>query len=458
MKTYTNTDILNIDYIDFEPNPILIVPTGVKEFREHGNPVEHNGDILWDTTAVKMKKKFDANGDELYPGEANSSGMVEVHSIYTFINWEFKTELKLLGQGGVERQGEDPFRYFDKTTNLWHLWVEDKTSEKKYGQFMLNHYTANNRLGPFYFLGGSSGLAPSGTSYMKYAVYSAVLKENGIDLFFGGRGMKGAPSTENPSYAKWDSTKYIPLSQPVMKAYDWGYQSLDWSDIFKVNDQYVAIISGLRNWSEANPDDCFWCNGIAVSNSKTSGWKVTKKILLNKAGEKVFAMFYYDEVAKEWKAIINTYKSRKFYLAKIITKGSVKPPTNGGDMNKPINLEFNKSTKTLSWGYGGGTVDKFDIVAEHNPPDNWIGHALSTDRYFTVPEQYIKEKTQFFQVVAIKDGDKEFSDKLLVTHNGTEPVPVGDNAQYVEAIKAELVKIDDSQSIIYSNLNKIKGE
>ena len=331
MKTYTNTDILNIDYIDYdEANPILVVPTGVEEYREHGNPlVLPNGDIIWDTTAVKIK-----NGKKVY-------------SIHTFINWKFKKELKLLGAGGIERQGEDPSRYKD-TNGLWHLQVEDKTSEKKYKQFKLNHYVSINKFGPFQLLGGTSALGPSGDGYMKYATYSPVLKNNGIDLFFGARGMKGVPSTENPSYAKNNGTRFIPLSKPVMMAEDWGYQSLDWSDVFKVNNQYVAIVSGLRGWTKARhlakiKPNGFWCNGIAISNSKTSGWKVTKSILRNKSGEKVFAMFYYDEVAKEWKAIVNTWKSRKFYLATIVTKDGSGNGDGNGDSDHDLSEHINNN-------------------------------------------------------------------------------------------------------------------
>lgn len=319
MKIHTNTDILNIDFMLYGEDDLIVeVPTGVLEYREHGNPlVLPNGDIIWDTTAVKIK-----NGEKVY-------------SIHTYINWKFKKELKLLGKGGIERQGEDPFRYYDNTTGLWHLFTEDKTSEKKYGQFMLNHFTSINKLGPFYFLGGTSALGPSGDGYMKYATYSAVLKNNGIDLFYGARGMKGVPSTENPCYAKNNGTRFIPLSQPVIIGKDWGYQSLDFNDVFKVNNQYVAVMAGLRNWTKEKPKEGFWCNGIAISNSKTSGWKVTKSILTNKsgiAGDRVFAMFYFDEVAKEWKAIVHTWKSRKFYLATIVTKdGSGNDDGNGND-------------------------------------------------------------------------------------------------------------------------------
>ena len=338
MKTYTNTDILNIDYLKYDKaKPILEVPTGVEEYREHGNPlVLPNGDVIWDTTAVKIK-----NGKKVY-------------SIHTFINWKFKKELKLLGAGGKVREGEDPFRYND-TNGLWHLFVEDKTSEKKFGQFLLNHYTSINKLGSFYFLGGSSGLSPSGDGYMKYATYSAVLKSNGLELFFGARGMKGVPSTENPSYAKNNDTRFIPLSKPVIIGKDWGYQSLDWSDVFKIQDKdnkikYVGIMAGLREWSKAKhlagtKPNGFWCNGIAVSNSKTSGWKVTKSILTNKsgvAGDRVFAMFYYD--GREWKAIVNTWKSRKFYLATIVTKdGGGNDDGNGnGDSDHDLSEHINE--------------------------------------------------------------------------------------------------------------------
>ena len=128
MRIHTNTDILNIDYLKYdEAKPILVVPTGVEEYREHGNPlVLPNGDIIWDTTAVKIK-----NGEKVY-------------SIHTYINWEFKKELKLVGVGGRVREGEDPFRYKD-TNGLWNLFTEDKTSEKKYKQYMLNHFTSINK-------------------------------------------------------------------------------------------------------------------------------------------------------------------------------------------------------------------------------------------------------------------------------------------------------------------------
>ena len=195
-----------------------------------------------------------------------------------------------------------------------------------------------------------------------------------------------------------------------------------------------------------------------LCSTLTGKWKILNKELKDNKGNIVFATFFKTD---KWYALAGLGEGKQeLYISELITKGG--SPSNGGNMGIPKILDYSKNTRVLTWEYKGEDVDKFDIVAEHNPPNNWIAHADNPNRQFIVPTKYIKEDTQYFRVVAVKGNDKKFSEHFVVKHKEPDmpPPPDGDNAKLVAEAKDELKKVEayilEHLAVAHDKLNKVK--
>ena len=303
MIKYIDPALLNVDYLQ-RGRHLFSVPSGLDRYRESGNVTMEQGKPAWTTTAVKI-----VDGEEKF-------------SIHSYYDWKFQKELKLVGARNVPRMAEDPYRYFNPSENMWHLFTEDKTSEDEDDRFILNHFVSNTRDGIYYFLGGTSSLVPFGEGFAKRAIYSSCVLNHGEILIFDGRHMKGAPNTEAIGYAVWNGHKYVPNAEPILTVDAVNdCQSIGiGDDVFQINDWYVMELALLRGY----PDNSHWCNGLAKSKHLDRGWEVINKDLKDDAGNRVVVNFFWQG---EWQAITQVRGSNDFYLSTIVEKnGGIIPP------------------------------------------------------------------------------------------------------------------------------------
>ena len=296
---------------------------------------------------------------------------------------------------------------------------ENKSSEK-YGRFIISYAIADNISGKFLHY-PKLGYEPSMTGIDGcLAVYSP-LRVNALRAFIDGRWDDSPLNKEIIGIVKWTNSKWGNF-RTLMKPNDYGYDNIGvGGDIHKIGNEYVLELAGGINYTPPPNKYIKWVNGLVLLDSNFNVKRMLNKVLKDKDGNAVWATFANDG---DWFALSRKRGTNDIYLAELVTNGGVKPPTNGGDMEAPSDLGFNPNTKVLSWVYTGEDVDKFDIVAEHNPPHNWIGQALNTDRYFIVPDGFIRGDTQFFKVVAVKGNNKGFSSLFYASHVGdTKPPP-----------------------------------
>ncbi len=73
------------------------------------------------------------------------------------------------------------------------------------------------------------------------------------------------------------------------------------------------------------PPDGYWCQGLAISNSLLSGWKLFKNDIKNENGNHTKSDLFYTDLYG-WKALATTYGSGSIYLADIVTDTEPIPP------------------------------------------------------------------------------------------------------------------------------------
>ncbi len=173
----TYDSILDIKSFDFGKE-VITTPVGYYDLHEGSSVVEHNDQLIWMGTLRSLSTR----DYSIHYWTCNYKTDLE--------EWNYRGVVRLYGAGMVLRQGEDPSFYFDPIEKRWHLYCEDKSTEAEFKMFWINHYKSytENINDGFMFLGGSSGLGPSGDGFMRDAVYSPdTWKTNHRILFFDGR-------------------------------------------------------------------------------------------------------------------------------------------------------------------------------------------------------------------------------------------------------------------------------
>lgn len=446
MTNIADDSLLRLEHIVYGEE-IISIPDGYDSMREGSQVKEYNGQLIWLSTLVK-----EVNGEDYYSLHGwTCDGDLE--------KWNYRGKLELLGAGGVVREAEDPDFWFNKVGNYWEMLVEDKSEEKTYNRFVVSHYRTftDDFFGTWYFLGGSTGLAPFGDDFAQDAIYSPYA--DGDDLVFDGR--KGR-WTEEVGYAKWDGNKYVPDPEPTLTVNDISQPSSNIGivlttgvgAIFKVNDKYVMHIPVFKDWSkeiweEADPNayNGYWCSQLAVSNSLRDKWTVLDGEIKTDDGKHASVTFFYTD---KWRALGFGADGKSVNLAEVVTSSTEPepepepvPPVNG-ETGIPTNLQFNNNI--LSWGWSGEAVDKFDICATNVNAIDWIGD--TQEKSFNIPTQFIAGDIQEFWIVAVIGNVKHFSNRITVIHNPTEPPippqPIPDNETYKTNIKnyLELIEIE----------------
>ena len=306
----TYDSILNIKSFDFG-KVVITTPNGYHDLREGSKVVEHNDQLIWmGTVRSNATKKY-----SIHYWTCNYKTDLKV--------WNYRGKIKLIGAGRVLRQGEDPSFYFDPIQKRWHLYCEDKSTEAQFGMFLINHYKSHTEKisDGFYFLGGSTGLSPKGEGFMQDAVYSPdAWKNNHRILFFDGR--KGK-HREDIGYAEWNGKRWVPNPIAIFKtsqipgALTTGLAQ----SVFELSNKYIMEIVAYMG----TPPDGYWCQGLAISNSLLSGWKVLNVDIKNENGKHTKSDLFYTDLYG-WKALASTYGEGKMYLADIITDTEPIPP------------------------------------------------------------------------------------------------------------------------------------
>lgn len=471
MRTYTNDSILKIKSFKRGVEIISLTDIGGDyfEMREASPIVPHNNQLHWLTTCVRKVKKYDSNGKELYPGEPNKNGFVDEHSLHRFLcpdtskpeKWDYKGRIMLRGQDG-EIQGEDPTFYIASIGEI-HLMCENKSYEKSHRMFTVGKFIAKDWNSDFMFQGGSTGLAPGGSTYYMDAMYSPEYTDKPTDpLIFDGR---TGLHKEEIGIADWKNDRWELSSKPIFSVDDISQPIKSEPDskvlttgigetFFEVISSsgkitYIMEIVAFKDWSEkvwkeAQPDvyNGYWCQGLAVSDSLRSGWKELDSEIKDQDGKNtLFTLFY----SNGWKAILGSIDvPNKMYLAEAIIDNSVSPivvkgcmdknalnynsnateddgsckyaPTNGGDMI-PVNLEFDKDTHVLScdnipeasrfdaYATGGWQLDLISSAFERL--DGRIVFRQIQDKFILSPD-----KKQEFWIIAVINGKPEKSEVL----------------------------------------------
>ncbi len=308
-------DILNIKSFDFGKE-VITTPVGYYDLHEGSSVVEHNDQLIWMGTL----RSFGTREYSIHYWTCNYKTDLE--------EWNYRGVVRLYGAGMVLRQGEDPSFYFDPIEKRWHLYCEDKSTEAEFKMFWINHYKSytENINDGFMFLGGSSGLGPSGDGFMRDAVYSPdAWKTNHRILFFDGRIGK---YEENIGYAEWNGQRWVPNPTPIFVtsqipgALTTGLAN----SVYELTDKYIMEIVAYIGF----PPDGYWCQGLAVSNSLFNGWEVLNADIKNENGKHVISQLFYTDLYG-WKALATTHGEENMYLADIVTGSAPPPPPPNND-------------------------------------------------------------------------------------------------------------------------------
>lgn len=415
---------------------VITVPDGYYGLREPGNICDHKGIFYYISTCVRP-----VNGKIEYSLHYWTILVSEVKSGKA---WDYKGKIKMNGHG------EDGHLIF--IDDMPNIFYEDKDAEEN-GKFEIKHDIAYSIDSTFYFIEkytpGDTGIAGC------LGVYSW-LSKNAYKAYSDYRTVKGSSTVvpeENIGEVERDINDKWGKLKPIILAKDFGYDSfgVGGSSFEKLDANYdILETAGLLDYGKSTMR---WVNGLMERDRRTNKWKILNKELKDANAKITRASFFKAETT--WYAMC-TRDGVSMYLAKLITKGG--EPSNGGSMKAPYNLKYNPNTRTLSWDYSGVDVDIFDIVAEHNPPDNWIGHADNPNRIYIVPAKYVKGDTQFFQVVAVKKGSsKGFSKPLVIDHVGTvDPLPEPNFNK--ERVLASVNKVRTEMEVIIGSVNNVRAE
>ena len=436
MKTINDSSILQATELDFK-QVIYTLPQGYKELREPSHIVEHEGKFIWIMTFVK----------EIGGEDVHSLHRIEC-DVNDITNWQYKGELILKYGNGSRVEGEDATICFG-TDGRIHLYIEDKSEEKSTRKnpaiktrFILSKFIADDWNSTFYFQGGNTGIVPlDGFD----AAYSGLFTGNEKDKLI--HDMRKGVHKEEVYIADWDGSKHVTRPNPILTVDDFPVPVSTTGiadNIHELPNCYLMeIVSHINGVG--------WMQGFATCDTLDGHYSVLNTNITKKGTNQstMFHLFYTDR----WMALASTIdNSNNIYLAEVITDGSKPSQTNGENM-KPQRLLFDGKvlscddipTASRFDAYATGGF-QFDLISsEFNRFNNRVN-------FMNIADKFIKGKGQEFWIVAEVNGVKYTSDHLKFGEPEFRPF----NTEYVEAIKAEMVKINNGLSKIHSNLNKIE--
>ncbi len=428
MKTYTDNSILQATELDFK-QVIYTLPQGYKELREPSHIVEHEGKFIWIMTFVK----------EIGGEDVHSLHRIEC-DVNDITNWEYKGQLNLRNGAGNVVEAEDATFCFG-TDGKIHLYVEDKSYEKGFAMFVISKFIANDWKSTFYFQGGDTTIQPIAG---QDAAYSALFTGNEKELLI--HDMRKGVHKEEVYIADYNGSYHVTRPNPILTIDDFPIPVSTTGiadNIHELPNCYLMeIVSHINGVG--------WMQGFATCDTLDGHYSVLNTNITKKGTNQstMFHLFYTDR----WMALASTIdNSNNIYLAEVITDGS-KPKPNGENM-KPQRLLFDGKvlscddipTASRFDAYATGGF-QFDLISsEFNRFNNRVN-------FMNIADKFIKGKGQEFWIVAEVNGVKYTSDHLKFGEPEFRPF----NTEYVEAIKAEMVKINNGLSKIHSNLNKIE--
>lgn len=458
LKNIPNDAILRIKHI-IRNEPVIDIrdiPGGEYfEIREPSPVHEYNGLQMFVGTCVRKVKQKDSTDKIIYPGKVNKQGYVDEHSLHVWTadfkvnkkKWDYRGRLNMLDIDGKSLQCEDPDFLWDDVRKRWLMAVENKTVEKKDGQFKISFFVSvtEDFFGDWQIVPGLD-LVPSGNGWYKSAFYSPHFYSL-LEMVVDGRNIKGVPNTEAAGYVKLVNGIYVPDPQPTLAIehltyLDPKFVTIGIGNLWKINNKPVMQVAGLRDWSyeiwekaQSNVYNGYWCQMMAISNSPRERWTLINKELVTDKGERTSTIFFYYESEDEWYALDKLPGAKSFCLATIVTENGSKPKPNGGSMGlnlKATALENNKVL--LEWDH---------------PADENNVHFQDEFGYFDTKDRMVNGSYEFTnnrnatKFSARPNNVSTWSEFILLDGGGAEspiPLPIDKQKilQHIENAEVEL--------------------